>query len=129
MSDVFAFPFATLSLWRWLYAITPLLCVVTIMISPFLLESPRWLLSRDEGSGEARVVIKQLRGFRTEAEVSFFHTYIHTCAFMLIHTYIHMLIYICSFMYLYVHTFIYIYIYVCINIYIHIYTFVHVGGV
>ena len=71
MSDIFAFPLATLSLWRWLYAVTPLLCIVTLMVSPFLLESPRWLLSRDEGSKEARVVIKQLRGFRTEAEVEF----------------------------------------------------------
>ena len=71
MSDIFAFPFATTSLSRWLFGVTPLLCLLTITISPFLLESPRWLLSRDEKSTEARVVIKQLRGFRTEAEVEF----------------------------------------------------------
>ena len=71
MSDIFAFAFATDALWRWLYAITPILCLFQLSISPFLLESPRWLLSRDEKSVEARIVIKQLRGFRTEAEVEF----------------------------------------------------------
>jgi SP family facilitated glucose transporter-like MFS transporter 3 len=39
------------------------------MVSPFLLESPRWLLGRDEKSIEARVVIKQLRGFENEEDV------------------------------------------------------------
>jgi len=71
MSDIFAFPFATVDMWRWLFAVTPLLCLFQMLISPFLLESPRWLLSRDEKSVEARLVIKQLRGYRTEAEVEF----------------------------------------------------------
>ena len=33
------------------------------------MESPRWLLSNDPFSVEARVVIKNMRGFRTDAEV------------------------------------------------------------
>ncbi len=40
-----------------------------IAVSPFLLESPRWLLGRDEQSTEARVVIKKLRGFRNDEDV------------------------------------------------------------
>ena len=71
MSDVFAFPLATVGYWRWLFAVTPILCLFQMLISPFLLESPRWLLGRDERSVEARLVIKQLRGYRTEAEVEF----------------------------------------------------------
>lgn len=38
-------------------------------MSPFLLESPRWLLGRDQDSMQARVVIKKTRGFRHDADV------------------------------------------------------------
>lgn len=69
MSDVFAFPFATLTRWRYLFAVTPFVCVLQLLVSPFLLESPRWLLNLNKNSAEARIAIKQLRGFRTEAEV------------------------------------------------------------
>jgi hypothetical protein len=54
---------------RYLFAVTPALCVLQLTISPFLLESPRWLLGKDEKSAEARVVIKQMRGFRHDGDV------------------------------------------------------------
>lgn len=38
-------------------------------MSPFLLESPRWLLGQDPDSAQARAVIQRTRGFRHEAEV------------------------------------------------------------
>ncbi len=66
VSDLLAFPLATETRWRWLFAATPMLAVVQLTLSPFLLESPRWLLGRDERSVEARVVIKKTRGFRTD---------------------------------------------------------------
>eukprot|EP00607_Mallomonas_marina_P007570 CAMPEP_0182417398 /NCGR_PEP_ID=MMETSP1167-20130531/1863_1 /TAXON_ID=2988 /ORGANISM="Mallomonas Sp, Strain CCMP3275" /LENGTH=583 /DNA_ID=CAMNT_0024590937 /DNA_START=313 /DNA_END=2064 /DNA_ORIENTATION=- len=68
-SDLLAFPLATTSNWRYLFALTPILCILLLSLSPFLLESPRWLLARDEKSVYARVVIKQLRGFRMEEDV------------------------------------------------------------
>jgi SP family facilitated glucose transporter-like MFS transporter 3 len=75
-SNILAFPLATEANWRWLFAITPILSAVQLVLSPFLLESPRWLLGRDENSVEARVVIKKMRGYRfdedIEAEVSNF---------------------------------------------------------
>lgn len=69
VSPLLAFPFATPSLWRILFAVTPALAIFQLLVSPFLLESPRWLLSHAEDSSEARCVIKALRGFRTEEEV------------------------------------------------------------
>ena len=68
-TDLLAFPLATASGWRWLFAVTPCLCVVQLIVSPFLLESPRWLLGRDPHSSEARATIKRMRGFRSDAEV------------------------------------------------------------
>ena len=69
ISDFLAFPLAKESRWRYLFAITPILCVIQLSVSPFLLESPRWLLSKDEHSEEAKVVIKKLRGYRDDEDV------------------------------------------------------------
>lgn len=69
MSDVAAFPLATENGWRFLFAVTPVLCLIQVLVSPFLLESPRWLLNINRDSVEARIVIKQMRGFRSDAEV------------------------------------------------------------
>eukprot|EP01035_Chromulina_nebulosa_P019114 gene19114-24948_t len=69
MSDIFAYPLATPTKWRYLFAVTPILCILQFFISPFLLESPRWLLNKNEDSDEARVVIKQFRGFRNDEDV------------------------------------------------------------
>ena len=41
MSSVFAFPLATEERWRYLFAITPVLCIFQLLASSFLLESPR----------------------------------------------------------------------------------------
>ena len=65
MSDVMAMPLANAKGWRFLFAVTPLLCVLQVLIFPFMLESPRWLLNIDRDSAEARIVIKQMRGFRS----------------------------------------------------------------
>ena len=69
MSTVFAIPFATVDRWPYLFGITPLVCVIQLFISPYLLESPKWLLSRDKDSNEARSVVKQLRGYRNDEDV------------------------------------------------------------
>ena len=55
--------------WRYLFGVTPVLALMQLVVSPFLLESPRWLLSISESSRRARKVIKRLRGFRTEEDV------------------------------------------------------------
>lgn len=41
-SSVLAFPLATESGWRYLFLVTPLLCVFQLLMSSFLLESPRY---------------------------------------------------------------------------------------
>jgi MFS transporter, SP family, solute carrier family 2 (facilitated glucose transporter), member 3 len=69
VSPLIAFPLATPSLWRWLFAATPILAILQLLVSPFLLESPRWLLNKDENSTVARCVIKALRGFRSDDEI------------------------------------------------------------
>jgi MFS transporter, SP family, solute carrier family 2 (facilitated glucose transporter), member 3 len=69
MSAVLAFPLATANNWRWLFAVSPALSAFQLLVSPFLLESPRWLLNLDENSTAARCVIKAFRGFRSDEEV------------------------------------------------------------
>jgi MFS transporter, SP family, solute carrier family 2 (facilitated glucose transporter), member 3 len=68
-SDVLAFSFATEGKWRILFAVTPLLAMIQLILAPFLLESPRWLLNRDPKSLKARYIIKRLRGLRYDHEV------------------------------------------------------------
>jgi SP family facilitated glucose transporter-like MFS transporter 3 len=68
-SDLFAFPLATASKWRFLFAVTPAIAVLQLILAPFLLESPRWLLGRDAKSLKARYIIKRLRGLRYDHEV------------------------------------------------------------
>jgi SP family facilitated glucose transporter-like MFS transporter 3 len=71
VADVLAFPFATEQRWRLLFAVTPVVAMAQLLVSPVLLESPRWLLGRDAHSLEARSIIKSLRGLRHEQEMEF----------------------------------------------------------
>jgi len=68
-ANCFAFPFATLTQWRILFAVTPAVAIFQLLAAPFLLESPRWLLGRDPSSLKARYIIKRLRGLRYDHEV------------------------------------------------------------
>jgi SP family facilitated glucose transporter-like MFS transporter 3 len=69
IADMIAFPFATESKWRLLFAVTPILAMVQLFLAPLLLESPRWLLGRDPKSLKARYIVKRLRGLRYDHEV------------------------------------------------------------
>ena len=69
-SDLVAFVFSTELLWRVMFSITSIITLLQLLFAPFLLESPRWLLSRDPNSKRARVIIKKLRGMRYDYEVS-----------------------------------------------------------
>ena len=69
IADLFAFPFSTEGTWRVLFAVTPIVAIIQLLCSPFLLESPRWLINRDPSSLRARYIIKQLRGLRYDHEV------------------------------------------------------------
>lgn len=69
VANLMAFPFATEDQWRILFGITILVASAQLLCSPFLLESPRWLLNRDPKSLRARYIIKRLRGLRHDHEV------------------------------------------------------------
>jgi SP family facilitated glucose transporter-like MFS transporter 3 len=69
IADLVAFPFAEEDKWRILFAVTPIVAVMQLILAPFLLESPRWLLGRDPNSLKARYIIKHLRGLRYDHEV------------------------------------------------------------
>lgn len=69
VADLFSFPFATEELWRLLFGVTAITALLQLLLSAFLLESPRWLLGRDPNSLKARYIIKQLRGLRYDHEI------------------------------------------------------------
>jgi SP family facilitated glucose transporter-like MFS transporter 3 len=69
VADLLAFPFATAGSWRVLFGVTVLIAMVQLLMSPFLLQIPRWLLNRDPNSLRARYIIKRLRGLRYDHEV------------------------------------------------------------
>ena len=70
VSDLLAFPFAKEeSYWRILFSVPAVASLAQIICYPFLIESPRWLLSRNRRCIKARHIIKKLRGLRYEHEV------------------------------------------------------------
>lgn len=69
VADLMSFPFAQEGKWRFLFALTPVISAIQLLMAAFLLESPRWLLGRDPNSLQARYIIKRLRGLRYDHEV------------------------------------------------------------
>lgn len=55
--------------WRYMFALSPLLSLLQLFASVYLVESPRWLLNKDENSRQARLDIKKLRAFRNSKDV------------------------------------------------------------
>jgi hypothetical protein len=58
IADLVAFPFAEEGKWLLMFAVTPVVAVIQLLLSPLLLESPRWLLTKDPKSLKARYIIK-----------------------------------------------------------------------
>jgi SP family facilitated glucose transporter-like MFS transporter 3 len=69
VADLISFPFANETQWRLLFAVTPVTAMVQLLLAPFLLKSPRYLLGRDSKSAEAREIFKRLRGLQNDHEV------------------------------------------------------------
>lgn len=67
--DLVGFLFANADHWRYMFALTAVIAMLQLAMTPFLLESPRWLLGRNRNSAKARFIIKKLRGFRYDEEV------------------------------------------------------------
>jgi MFS family permease len=59
-SNLLSFPLAVESSWRYLFGVTAVLALCQLLASPFIVESPRWLLSRDEYSVKVRVCVPGL---------------------------------------------------------------------
>jgi sugar porter (SP) family MFS transporter len=53
---------STSTLWPWMFALTGIIAAVTLLCSPLLSESPRWLVSKGR-LDEARKVLVRLRGY------------------------------------------------------------------
>jgi len=52
-----------------MFSLTTVFGICQLALTPFLLESPRWLLGKNPSSSKARFIIKKLRGFRYDEEV------------------------------------------------------------
>ena len=68
-ADAVGFVLANASSWRWMFSLTSAMAVLQLLLTPFLVESPRWLLGKNPKSAKARRIIKRLRGFRYSEEV------------------------------------------------------------
>ena len=68
-ADIVGFPLANEKTWRYMFFLTTVIASIQLLLTPFLLESPRWLLGRNPKSWKARFIIKKLRGFRYDEEV------------------------------------------------------------
>ena len=68
-ADIVGFQFANETQWRWMFSLTSVMALFQLLLTPFLLESPRWLLGKNANSIKARFIIKKLRGFRYDEEV------------------------------------------------------------
>ena len=68
-ADLIGFILANPTGWRYMFFLTTALAFFQLLLTPFLLESPRWLLGRKANSNKARFIIKKLRGFRYDEEV------------------------------------------------------------
>ncbi len=69
VADLVGFVLANPTGWRYMFFLTSAMALFQLLLTPFLLESPRWLLGRNAGSTKARFIIKKLRGFRYDEEV------------------------------------------------------------
>ena len=68
-ADLVGFLLANPNGWRYMFFLTTAMAFFQLLLTPFLLESPRWLLGRKPNSNKARFIIKKLRGFRYDEEV------------------------------------------------------------
>ena len=68
-ADVVGFYLANENQWRYMFLLISVIALLQLGLTPFLLESPRWLLGRNTNSNKARFIIKKLRGFRYDEEV------------------------------------------------------------
>ena len=55
--------------WRYYILIIPIIASFQLILCHFLMESPRWLLSKDPKCEKAKYIIKKLRGFRNEEDI------------------------------------------------------------
>ena len=69
VADLVGFVLANPTGWRYMFLLTSAMALFQLLMTPFLLESPRWLLGRNANSSKARFIIKKLRGFRYDEEV------------------------------------------------------------
>ena len=68
-ADIVGFALANETQWRLMFSLTSVMALFQLLLTPFLLESPRWLLGKNPKSPKARFIIKKLRGYRYDEEV------------------------------------------------------------
>lgn len=68
-ADIVGFVLANETRWRWMFSLISAMAILQLLLTPFLLESPRWLLGKNPNSSKARFIIKKLRGYRYDEEV------------------------------------------------------------
>ena len=65
-ANILSFPFSTESGWRELFSFTAIVASFQLLLCPFVLESPRWLLLNNPNDPNAAKIIQELRGIPDE---------------------------------------------------------------
>jgi SP family facilitated glucose transporter-like MFS transporter 3 len=75
-ADLLSFRFATEDRWRQLFSVTVIVTGFQLVLSYFVVESPRWLIQKDPNDPRAKHILQKLRGYETQEELEHeFSTY------------------------------------------------------
>lgn len=69
VADLLSFPLANDYGWRYLLGMVPILALVQLMLMPWVVESPRFLLHLNPRDARAKDIMKRLRGYTSTEDV------------------------------------------------------------
>jgi len=69
VADVFNYTLVAIIGWRGVFLMSSVFALCVLLISRWLLESPRWILGHNPDSGKARFIIKAIRGYQSVSQI------------------------------------------------------------
>ena len=69
VANLVSIPFGNSEGWRKLFSITVFVALLQLLVTPWVVESPRWILSHDPNNPRAKQIVKDLRGHSEDHKV------------------------------------------------------------